>query len=147
VSSETERINRRSGGRSARVALRQAPQEINPAPPGPLGGHYKPLSELGLKAIYDTSIRLLAELGMGEVPKRFEELALSKGAYLNAKGRLCYSRELVEGVIAGAAKSFVYHGRDPKHDFEIGVNVFTSAQVVQPYKHLTLTPGAIAHRP
>jgi trimethylamine---corrinoid protein Co-methyltransferase len=86
----------------------------------PLGGHYKPLSEAGLKAIYDTAIRLLAELGMGEVPKRFEELALSKGATLNAKGRLCYSRELVESIIAGAAKSFVYHGRDPKHDFEIG---------------------------
>ena len=120
MTSETERVNRRSGGRSARVALRQAPQEFNPAPPGPLGGQYKPLSEQGMKAIYDTAIKLLAELGMGEVPGRFQELALSKGAFLNAKGRLCYSRQLVEDIVNGAAKSFVYHGRDPKHDFEIG---------------------------
>ena len=120
MTSETARIGRRAGGRTARVAVRQAGPETNPAPPGPVGGSYKPLTEAGLRAIYDTAIRLLEELGMGEVPKRFQELALSKGAHLNERGRLCYSKALVEDIISGAAKSFVYHGRDPKHDFEIG---------------------------
>ena len=68
------------------MAVRQAGPETNPAPPGPVGGSYKPLTEAGLRAIYDTALRLLEELGMGEVPKRFEELALSKGAHLNAAG-------------------------------------------------------------
>lgn len=27
---------------------------------------------------------------------------------------------MVEDIIDGAAKGFVFHGRDPKHDFEIG---------------------------
>ncbi len=120
MTGETARIGRRAGGRTARVAVRQAGPETNPAPPGPTGGSYKPLSEAGLRAIYDTALRLLEELGMGEVPRRFQDLALTKGAHLSARGRLCYSGGLVEDVIAGAAKSFVYHGRDPKHDFEIG---------------------------
>ena len=113
--------NTRSGGRSARVQLRTTPGEMpNPCPPGQRGGAYKPLDDAGLKKITDTAFQLLAELGMGDVPKRFQDLALSKGAYLNDKGRLCYSRAMVEDVIDGAARQFVLHGRDPKHDLEIG---------------------------
>lgn len=78
------------------------------------------MTESGLRSIYDTALRLLEELGLGEVPRRFQELALSKGAHLNDRGRLCYSRMLIESIIAGAAKTFVYHGRDSRHDFEIG---------------------------
>jgi trimethylamine--corrinoid protein Co-methyltransferase len=57
---------------------------------------------------------------MGEVPAAFQELALARGAQLNSLGRLTYPRAMVEDIIAGAAKSFVFHGRDPRHDFEIG---------------------------
>ena len=113
--------NTRSGGRSARVQLRTTPGEMpNPCPPGQRGGAYKPLDDAGLKKITDTAFQLLAELGIGDVPKRFQDLALSKGAYLNDKGRLCYSSAMVEDVIDGAARQFVLHGRDPKHDLEIG---------------------------
>lgn len=100
--------------------MRQAGPELNPAPPGPRGGQYRPLSDSDVRSIYDTALRLLEELGLGEVPRRFQELALSQGAHLNARGRLCYSRMLVENIISGAAKSFVYYGRDSRHDFEIG---------------------------
>ncbi|MBZ0262501.1 MAG: trimethylamine methyltransferase family protein [Hyphomicrobiales bacterium] len=121
MTSEIARIRRRSGGRSARVASRlSAIPEVNPCPPGQTGGEYRPLSEAGLRAIYDTALRLLTDLGMGEVPERFRKLALSKGASLNRQGRLCFPKALIEDIIAGACKSFVYHGRDPKHDFEIG---------------------------
>lgn len=111
----------RTGGRRARVAKRTTPGEMpNPCPPGQVGGSFKPLSDHGLKQILDTAYRLLEEIGMGDVPKRFQDLALTKGAFLNKDGRLCYPRALVEDVIDGAAKRFVLHGRDPKHDFEIG---------------------------
>ncbi len=93
---------------------------INPCPPGQIGGQYKPLNEAELRDVIDTGFRILAEIGMGEVPPSFEELALSKGASRNALGRLTFSRSLVEDIIDGAAKTFTYFGRDPKHDFDIG---------------------------
>lgn len=121
MTSEIVHIGRRGGGRLARVAVRQsATPKVNPCPPGQTGGAYRPLSEAGLRAIYDTALRLLGNLGMGEVPARLEALALSKGAVLNSQGRLCFPQALVEDIIAGACKTFVFHGRDPKHDFEIG---------------------------
>ncbi|WP_108881287.1 trimethylamine methyltransferase family protein [Anderseniella sp. Alg231-50] len=119
-----KRISARAGGRAARLSARTADvPQFNPCPPGQSGGTYKPLSETGIKAIYDTALKLLSELGMGDVPEEFRNLALSKGASLNDRGRLVYPPVLVEDIIAGAAKQFVFHGRDPKHDFEIGGDV------------------------
>ncbi|WP_350333776.1 trimethylamine methyltransferase family protein [Coralliovum pocilloporae] len=116
-----ERERRRSGGRAARVAKRKAPKaEINPAPAGQSGGQYRPLSEKDVEAIYRTALRILDEVGMGDVPPVVREAALERGATINALGRLSYPRALVEEIIDGAAKSFVFHGRDPQHDFEIG---------------------------
>ena len=60
----------RRAGRKARVTARAAPPVINPAPPGQIGGAYRPLTDTDLKAIFATALRLLAELGMGEVPDR-----------------------------------------------------------------------------
>ena len=121
MTSEETRPGRRPNARAARLQARlAAAPEVNPCPPGQIGGSYRPLSEAQLQAIYDTALRLLAELGMGEVPAAFQELALARGAQLNDRGRLTYPRAMVEDVIAGAAKSFVFHGRDPRHDFEIG---------------------------
>ncbi|MCE2516760.1 MAG: trimethylamine methyltransferase family protein [Alphaproteobacteria bacterium] len=111
----------RAGGRRARVAKRTTPGEMpNPCPPGQVGGTFKPLDDHGLKQIMDTAYRLLDEIGMGEVPHRFQDLALAKGAHLNSSGRLCYSRAMVEDVIDGAAREFILHGRDARHDIEIG---------------------------
>lgn len=119
-----KQIGTRSGGRAARVSARTADvPQFNPCPPGQSGGTYKPLSEAGIKAIYGTALKLLSELGMGDVPEEFRNLALGKGASLNDRGRLVYPPALVEDVIAGAAREFVFHGRDPKHDFEIGGDV------------------------
>ncbi len=58
----------RRSGRREKLAQRAAPPPVNPAPPGQQGGAYRPLSEIDLRAIYDTALRLLEELGMGEVP-------------------------------------------------------------------------------
>lgn len=109
------------GGRASRVAERTAPiAAMNPCPPGQIGGQYRPLSDVDMMSIIDTAFRILAEIGMGEVPARFQELALSKGAGLNDLGRLTFSRAMMEDIIDGAAKGFVFYGRDPNHDFELG---------------------------
>ena len=118
----TKRTLRRgkTGGRAAMHALRAQPPAIDPCPPGQIGGRYKPLSDSEINAIYDTSIRILAELGMGEAPTVLAERAVECGATTNDLGRLCFPRSMVEQIVDNACKQFVFYGRDPQHDFEIG---------------------------
>lgn len=116
---EEKRTSRR--GRASRVAARLAGEGMkNPCPPGGSGGRYRPLSDDDLKQIIDTAFRILDEIGMGEAPPVLCEKALEKGARMNDLGRLSFSRSFVEDIIDGAAKSFVFHGRDAAHDVEIG---------------------------
>lgn len=111
---------RRGGSREAMLAKRSKPPAINPAPAGPIGGQYRPLTDSQVQQIYDTSLRMLAELGMGDAPQSLVDQALKCGATINDMGRLCYSRDMVEDIIDGACKSFVFHGRDEKYSFEVG---------------------------
>ncbi len=121
MTSQETRTGRRSGGRRARTAARTAEiQEVNPCPPGQTGGTYRPLDDAAVAAIYQTALRILEDVGMAEVPDSFQRVALAKGARLTELGRLAFPRALVEDTIAGAAPGFVYHGRDPRHDIEIG---------------------------
>ncbi|WP_420862433.1 trimethylamine methyltransferase family protein [Algirhabdus cladophorae] len=111
---------RSSGGRAARHALRAAPPAVNPAAPGQIGGQYKPLSNSDLEAIYDTALRLLAELGMGEVPDRLTQIFLAKGATQDEGCRILFPRALIEDCVGQAAKTFPLHGRDPSRTIEVG---------------------------
>ena len=101
-------------------AKRAKAPEINPCPPGPSGGQYKPLSDKDIQEIYSTALRVLSEIGMGDAPPALVEQALSKGALQNDQGRLCFPVSMVEDIIAGACRSFMFHGRDSRHDFEVG---------------------------
>ncbi|MEN8934781.1 MAG: trimethylamine methyltransferase family protein, partial [Planktotalea arctica] len=107
-------------GRKARLVQRAAPPAVNPAPPGQIGGLYRPLSEADLQSIYATALRLLAELGMGEVPKRLWDDLIAAGAVDLGSGRIGLPNALVEDVIARAAKVFTLHGRDPDRSIEVG---------------------------
>ena len=121
MTSEESKIGRRGRGRAARIAARASAQgAVDPCPPGQIGGSYRPLADNELSAICDEAFRLLETLGMGEVPAVVEERALAAGARLNDLGRLCYPRTMVEDILDGAARGFVYYGRDPQHDFEVG---------------------------
>ncbi len=106
--------------RDAKHSLRAQPPAIDPCPPGPIGGQYKPLRDSDIQAIYHTSIRILEELGMGQAPAVLVERAVQCGATINDMGRLCFPQNLVEDIVDGACRSFVLHGRDQKHDLEIG---------------------------
>ena len=121
ISANRQRRGRKGGGRASRVAARTAAEaEVNPCPPGQSGGQYRPLSDKALSDILDTAYRILAEIGMAEVPPVLLQQALGKGARLNDGGRLCFSRGMVEDIVNGAAKTFVLHGRESKHDIELG---------------------------
>jgi len=112
---------RRSGGREARRALRTAGPDKGqrPVEPGLEGGAYRPLSDAEVKRVHGAALDILERLGMGEPIPILQELALEKGCHLNDQGRLCFPRGFVEDIIAGAARRFVLHGRDPKHDLRI----------------------------
>lgn len=133
-------------GRAARIAARTANEaEVNPCPSGQKGGQYTPLSDAGLRDIMDTAYRILSDIGMAEVPQVLMDQALEKGANVNDLGRLSFSRSMVEDIVDGAAKSFAFYGRYPKHDFEIGgdrVYFGTGGAAVQ-----TLDPDNGDYRP
>ncbi len=116
------RQTRRGGVRSreAMHELRSRPPSFDPCPPGQTGGQYRPLSEPQIEAIYATALRILSELGLGESPPVLTQQALGRGATINRLGRLCFPRSMVEDIISRAARTFVFYGRDPKHDFLLG---------------------------
>lgn len=118
----TEQINsdRKRSGRRERLAARAAKPVIDPCPPGQKGGFYKPLSETDLKDIYETALRLLSGLGMGEVPTRLQIDLLKAGAEDKGNGRVHFPRSLVEDAIDKASKTFVLHGRDDNRSIEVG---------------------------
>ena len=121
MTSEETRIGRRNQGRAARLAARLGGDPtVNPAPAGQRGGAFRPLDENGLRQICDSAFTILENLGMGEVPAVLADRAVENGANLGEDGRLRFPRSMIEDIIDGAAKSFVFHGQDPKHDFEIG---------------------------
>ena len=108
----------RAGGRRNRLEMRAA-GPANPAPPGQIGGQYRPLDDTDLSRIYDTALRLLSELGMGEVPARLLTDLTAAGATADGN-RVCFPRAMVEDAITGAAKTFVLHGRDEARSIEVG---------------------------
>ena len=110
----------RRSGRSARHARAAAPPAVNPAPPGQSGGAYRPLREAECGAIYQTALRLLAELGMGEVPERLRTVLLEAGAQMIGTNRIGLPRDMVERAIGLSVKTFVYHGRDPARSIQVG---------------------------
>ncbi len=112
---------RRGGGREARHALRAAGPAEGKAPiaPGLEGGAFRPLGQRDIERIHDAALDVLERIGMGEPIPVLAALAQAKGCRLTDAGRLCFPRALVEDIVAGAARDFVLHGRDPKHDLEI----------------------------
>ena len=117
---EKSRDGPKRSGRRVRQAARAAGPRENPAAPGQRGGSYRPLSDGDLSAIFETAVRLLAELGMGETPPRLQADLLAAGAEVSGAGRILIPPDLTANAISKAAKTFTLHGRDPARSIEIG---------------------------
>jgi len=92
-------------GRRKKVAQRAAPTKFDPCPPGAIGGQYKPLSETEVQQVYNTAVRLLSELGMGEVPERLTQDLLKNSATISGE-RVLFPKEMIERAIKTAPKQF-----------------------------------------
>ncbi len=119
--SEPARKSRRAGGRAGRHEARASalPEDIKPVKPGFSGGQYKPLSDEEVQKIHRAALDVLANIGIGEVPRVVIDKATELGCTYDDRGRLLYSHAFVEDILAGAARDITFHGRDPKHDIEI----------------------------
>jgi len=109
---------RRSGGRSARVALRseKLSDELRPVHAGLVGGRYKPLTDAAVERIHQAALDALETIGLSEAPHSGIEILTKAGAILGDDGRIRFPRSLVEDMLAVAARDVTLHGRDPKHD-------------------------------
>ncbi|MCZ8148849.1 MAG: trimethylamine methyltransferase family protein, partial [Roseomonas sp.] len=126
VCEPTRRASGRSGGRSARVALRSAPlaDDVRPVRAGMPGGQYKPLTEAGMAKIHASALEALEVIGLSQAPKSGVEIMTAAGAIQGDDGRLRFPRALVEDMLAVAAQDITLHARDPKHDLHLtGTNV------------------------
>ncbi|MAF18551.1 MAG: methyltransferase [Oceanospirillaceae bacterium] len=112
---------RRSGGRSARLAERQAPlaEDIKPVHAGEIGGSYTPLTQADMEAIADNAFRILAEIGFGRATPHCIETCVNAGAEFGDDGRLRMPRDLVERSMAMAQKHMTLHGISPDHDLQL----------------------------
>jgi len=118
--------SRRTGGRSARRALRAAPldESTRPVRPGLSGGWYKPLSDADMQAIHTAALRALEEIGLSDAPPSGIASMVAAGVQLGDDGRLRFPTALVEDVLAHAQPCLTLHGRDPRHDMDLsGSNV------------------------
>ena len=117
-----ENNSRRSGGRSARKALRAAPlsKEMRPIKPGMESKTYQPLNKQGMIKIHNAALDALEQIGFGEVPETGKEILTNAGAIMGDDGRIRFPRALVEDMIAKAAKEITLFGRNPDNDMQIG---------------------------
>lgn len=119
VADQGERKGRRSGGRSARLELRSQPlaDDIRPVRPGLSGGRFKPLSDHDVMRIHQAALQVLEEVGFGQAIPTCVEACTRLGATWDGK-RMRFPRALVEDTVAKAARHFVLHGQDARHDME-----------------------------
>ena len=87
-----QRKNRRgAGGRAARHQVRNQPKpSFNPAAPGQRGGQYKPLSDEACQRLIEEAFRILAEIGLSEVPPFWRIKPLAR-AHIGIAGGVCVS--------------------------------------------------------
>ena len=117
---DTPKGCRRPSGRDARRALRAGPlpDNLKPVRPGLEGGRYRPLSDADVLQIHRTALRLLAEVGLADAPPSGVEILTRAGCTVSDRGRLLFPKALVEDTLAKAARHFVLHGQDPRHDMQ-----------------------------
>jgi len=111
---------RRRGGRSARQALRTAPQPEaeRPVHGGMEGGRYRPLSDSDIERIHRAALDVLAQVGLAGAIPSCVELVTAAGGEVSEHGRLVLPRALIEDVIAGAARRFPICAQDPARDLQ-----------------------------
>lgn len=114
----TQKLQTRSGGRTARRAARTSPlaQHLRPIRSGMDGGLYRPLTQEGMERIHQAALDALEQIGLIDAPPSGVAYLTGAGAILGDDGRIRFPRALVEDAIAQANRSVTLFGREPHHD-------------------------------
>lgn len=117
----TTQTSKRTGGRAARRAARNAPlsDDLRPIKPGMTGGQYTPLSDADMARIHEAALTALEEIGLADAPQSGIEHMTRVGAVLGQDGRLRFPRAVVEDMLTCAAKEITLFARDPRHDLHL----------------------------
>lgn len=129
-------------GRKARL---EKPPEQSAVAPGFTGGKYKPLTDSDIQNVHRTILDVLENIGMADPIPIVKEHALNKGCKIDARGRLCFPRALVEDMIADAAQELTFCGQDPRFDLDLRdrrVHTYGGGEAVT-----VLDVGASTYRP
>ena len=115
---------RRSGGRSARQALRAASlaEDIRPVRAGMSCGTYKPLSDQDVQKIHTAALDALERVGLADAPSSGVEILTNAGAILGDDGRIRFPRALVEDMLTKAAREITLYSRDGNNDLLLSGN-------------------------
>ena len=105
------RPRRRGGGREARLATQMETTGNEAVRAGLSGGRYKPLTQADMAQVHAAAMTILEHTGLTDHTPELLDLVLPKGAVLNAHGRLCFPRALMEDLLAGAADEFYVYAR------------------------------------
>ena len=117
----TTQTSKRTGGRAARRAARNAPlsDDLRPIKPGMTGGQYTPLSDADMARIHEAALTALEEIGLADAPQSGIEHMTRVGAVLGQDGCLRFPRAVVEDMLTCAAKEITLFARDPRHDLHL----------------------------
>lgn len=120
--------------RSRRTRARK-PGGHAPAPlVAPVGGMLRPLSAGAVAKIVDSAFKILSTVGIAEPPPSLLDPAVSKGARMNDRARLCFPRSMVEDAIARAPTTVELPGFSEDRGLTIGganVHIGTGGAAVQ----------------
>jgi len=138
----SSRIRRRGHARDNKLAERNARSGRVPGAigPGPAGGSYRPLTDTEVDRVCDAALDVLANIGVADPVPRMLSAALEAGAVLNDSGRICFPHQVMNTIIAGAAKDFMLYGRDPRHDLDVSgdrVHFGTGGAAISVFDHRT----------
>ncbi|MBE1281689.1 MAG: trimethylamine methyltransferase [Rhodobacteraceae bacterium] len=111
----------RRRGRKQRTAARVAPETGTVAPV--YGGHYRPLSEDGVRQIHEAALTILEEIGMGGVPDELRVAAEAAGLPLGSDGRLRFPRAWIAEMLEQVPRQVTLHGRGPGLGVQLGTGM------------------------
>ncbi len=117
----TAKSSRRSGGRAARKALREAPvaMEARSVRPGMESATLKVLSDEQINMIHEAAIEALETIGFADAPQSGVDHMVRVGCILGDDDRIRIPRAVVEDALSKACKDVTLYGRDPKHDMHL----------------------------
>ena len=117
-----KKSSRRSGGRTVRIAQREAPTDERAITrTGHTGCQYHALSEPDILRIHEGALKTLENVGMGiigNIPEGANTM-LEQGARLSDAGRILIPRAMVEDVLASTRRGWTLHALDGERNLDI----------------------------